>query len=237
MSASRSRHLDVYHLPSSGLDAQHPIWWGNTLLLCVESTILVLLLVTYFYLRKNFDPWPPPQADPARPPFTRMPGLGWATADLVVLLLSCIPMAWMDRRARARAAAGVAAEERPEPEPRSWGDDRPHTSSRAVIAFSALTLLAGISVFCRFREFPELRFAWHENAYASTIWMLIGTHLSYVIMSLVEVALLAIWTWREGLTLKFALDTTLAASSWYWTVATWAIVYTVVFWVPRWFAT
>jgi heme/copper-type cytochrome/quinol oxidase subunit 3 len=67
--------------------------------------------------------------------------------------------------------------------------------------------------------------------------MLLGTHLSYVIMSLVEVGLLAIWTWREGLTEKFALDTTLAATSWYWTVATWAIVYVVVFWVPRWFPT
>src|SRR2546423_893684 len=84
--------LDVYQLPSSGIDAEHPIWWGNTLLLAVETTMVMLLLVTYFYVRKNFEPWPPPVAESTVPLLPSAPKLGFSTANIVLLLLSCIPM-------------------------------------------------------------------------------------------------------------------------------------------------
>jgi len=102
-SCSEPRTLDVYHLPASGLDATHPIWWGNTLALAVETTIMMLLVVTYFYVRKNFQPWPPPRVDAGPPILHPYPHLGFATANTALLLLSLIPMIAIDRTARTRA--------------------------------------------------------------------------------------------------------------------------------------
>jgi heme/copper-type cytochrome/quinol oxidase subunit 3 len=226
--------LDVYHLPSSALDAQHPIWWGNTLLLCVETTLVSWLVVAYFYLRHNFEPWPPPRVNQGLPMLPSAPGLEFATANTVLLLLSVVPMIAVDRIARRRARAEVATEERPEPIIPPHGGFLPHTMSTPVVIFLALTLLGGVSTYLRFHEFGDLRFNWHDNAYASVIWSLLGLHLSYIVMSVIEVFLLAVWVWQEGFTVKFALDTTLAAVSWYWTVGVWLVIYAVVFWAPRW---
>jgi heme/copper-type cytochrome/quinol oxidase subunit 3 len=231
---SRPPTLDVHHLPSSALDAEHPVWWGNTLLLCVETTIVTLLLVSYFYIRKNFEPWPPPRVD-LMPPLPRgLPALGAASVNTVLLLLSCIPMAWVDRHARTRIRAGIRSEEMPtEPLPDDGGHPA-HTMSAPVLVFVGLVVLAGLSTALRFHEFGDLRFRWYDNAYGSVTWSLLGAHLTYLVMSLVEVGLLAWWVWTRGFTVKFALDTTLAAASWYWTVGIWLVIYAVVFWSPRW---
>ena len=226
--------LDVYRLPSSGLDAQHPIWWGNTLLLAVETTIVALLLVTYFYVRKNFEPWPPPIANASPLPTNRLPDLVFSTINVLVLLGSCVPMMALDRLARRRSLAEQATEEMPrEPLPKHGGypPGRLTTPIRWLIL---LTTLGVASATLRFLEFPGLRFVWHDNAYASVIWSLLGLHLSYIGMSVVEVTLLLIWIWREGFSNKFALDATLAATSWYWTAAVGLVIYVVVYWTPRW---
>jgi hypothetical protein len=46
--------LDVSSLPDSALDARSPVWWGNLLLICIETTTMVLLIACYFYIRRNF---------------------------------------------------------------------------------------------------------------------------------------------------------------------------------------
>lgn len=228
--------LDVYHLPSSSLDSKHPVWWGNTLLICVESTIFALLVVLHFYVRKNFEPWPPPLTVP-RPDPSPLPGLGFATANILLQVLSCLPMLWIDRGARARIHEEIASEARTAAEiPQDAGYPR-HTFSWPVRMFVALTVLGLGMVWLRFGEFHQLRFSWHDNAYASVIWAILVAHLTYLLMSVFEVALLAIWVWRDGWTQKFALDTTLAAGSWYWTVAIGLVLYVVVFWTPRWLPT
>ena len=51
--------IDVSDLPPAVEDHRSPIWWGNLLLLCIETTMFGLLVATYFYLRMNFNQWPP----------------------------------------------------------------------------------------------------------------------------------------------------------------------------------
>lgn len=53
------RNIDVSALPTHALRARSLIWWGAVLLVCIESTMMGLLLVSYFYLRGNFQVWPP----------------------------------------------------------------------------------------------------------------------------------------------------------------------------------
>lgn len=76
--------LDVAALPEEGFGHHAPIWWGNTLMLLIEGAGFAILAVTYFYIRRNFDTWPPSR--------TMLPDLGVSTLNLVVLVVSMFPM-------------------------------------------------------------------------------------------------------------------------------------------------
>jgi cytochrome c oxidase subunit 3 len=52
-------NVDVSHLPRHAFGARAPTWWGTVLLIAIEGTMMGLLLVSYFYLRGNFQVWPP----------------------------------------------------------------------------------------------------------------------------------------------------------------------------------
>ena len=54
-----ARRIDVSGLPNFGWDERSPVWWGNALLMFIESTTVAILLATYFYLRQNVHEWPP----------------------------------------------------------------------------------------------------------------------------------------------------------------------------------
>ena len=87
--------IDVSKLPPAVEDHTSPIWWGNLFLLFIETTMFALLVGTYFYLRMNFTNWPPVRSDVAL--YKTNPDLGFATANLVVLIVSCVPMFIVDR--------------------------------------------------------------------------------------------------------------------------------------------
>src|SRR6187551_3306045 len=98
--------IDVSELPHHGFDTLDTIWWGNNLLLAIETSMFVLLIATYFYLRQNFELWPPPLAQ-LTAPLDPLPGLSYGTANLLLLLLSCVPMIWADVSARRASQPGV----------------------------------------------------------------------------------------------------------------------------------
>jgi cytochrome c oxidase subunit 3 len=52
-------NLDVSRLPKHAFGPRAPVWWGTVLLIAIEGTMMGLLLVSYFYLRGNFQVWPP----------------------------------------------------------------------------------------------------------------------------------------------------------------------------------
>src|SRR5687768_9108939 len=83
--------IDASKLPDNAWDAHAPLWWGNLLLVFIETTSMALLFATYFYVRRNFYEWPPPRinADPAI--IHPVPHLAAATVNTLLLGLSCIP--------------------------------------------------------------------------------------------------------------------------------------------------
>ena len=100
MSASMTRPvIDVAHLPPSAVDHRSPIWWGNLMLLVIETTMFAILVATYFYVRINFEQWPPPQSN--FPPFDRhpVPDVFWGTTNLLIILFAAGAMAVADRAA------------------------------------------------------------------------------------------------------------------------------------------
>lgn len=227
--------LDVSNLPASSLDEETPLWWGNVMALAVETTILSLLLMSYFYLRKNFEAWPPPYVDTLRPILHPVPHLLAATVNTVLMVATCWPMARLDRI--ARRFASVSPQSHPPSERHRWereAESQKPAAERALIrGLLLVTAMIGLSTVLRFLEFDALYFDWNDNAYASVSWALLVLHLIYLLFSLGEVALVAVWIGRMGLREKMAEDLTLVAGVWYWTVAAWLVIYGVVFWSPR----
>src|SRR3954468_13107818 len=92
--------LDVSALPASAMDARSPVWWGNLLLICIETTTMVLLIASYFYIRRNFWEWPPPLANYNPPKYDPSPEWGPGTLNMIILAGSCYLMYLTDMAAR-----------------------------------------------------------------------------------------------------------------------------------------
>lgn len=200
--------VDVSSLPSHGFDSHAPLWWGNLMMILIESTMMALVAASYFYLRQNFDVWPPPRAEP--PSILRpLPELGAATANLLLLLGSCVPMFLADRAARRDDARGVGV----------W--------------FTACIALGIAAVFLRSIEFSAVHFRWDSNAYGSVVWTALGFHLMHLIASILETLLLVDYVARKGLDTKHALDATVNAVYWYWMAGVWVPFYAIIYLVPR----
>jgi cytochrome c oxidase subunit 3 len=91
--------LDVSRLPTHAFGTRAPLWWGVLLLVAIESTAMGLLLVSHFYLRGNYDAWPP----------TAMNAAGFRLAILQAALLgaSYVPMVLSVRAARRERLGGT----------------------------------------------------------------------------------------------------------------------------------
>ena len=203
--------IDVSGLPGTALDHRSPIWWGNLLLLMIETTMFAMLVAGYFYLRVvDFDAWPPPQVNRFPPQSHPVPTLLLPTLNLILLLLSVIPMYWVDRACLKRNISAVKT---------------------GLVVCVAL----GIAIIIiRFFEFRCLQFRWDDNAYASTIWTLVGMHLMHLIISTSENIIMTIWVFVKGLDDKHARDVRVTASYWYWVAGIWLMLYLVIWGGARW---
>ncbi|HEV7395251.1 MAG TPA: cytochrome c oxidase subunit 3 [Pyrinomonadaceae bacterium] len=200
--------LDVSDLPHHGFDTVDTIWWGNNFLLAIETSMFGILIATYFYLRQNIDPWPPPLAQ-LTAPLNPLPDLGYGTANVILLLLSCIPMIWVDRSARRGSQA--------------------NTQRGLVICL----LLAFVAIILRSFEFGAVKFRWDSNAYGSVVWFILGMHLLHLVTLTCETMLLAGWSLTREFDMKHRVDITALAVYWYWVVGIWLVLYAVIYWAPR----
>ena len=206
-------NLDVRHLPESAFGPRTPLWWGNTLLLFIETTMFVLLGASYFYLRQNFHEWPPNNPNVNPPLYHTLPDLWPSTWVLVILLAGCIPA----------ALAHLAALKL-----KTW-------PTRIGLL---LTIAAGIAATAvRFYEFKGLHFWWDDNAYGSITWTILGMHLLHLITLTLECAVMASYVLRHPLHEQRAEDVTLTSIYFYWVAGIWLIFYLIVYWTPRWFMT
>jgi heme/copper-type cytochrome/quinol oxidase subunit 3 len=201
--------LDVSKLPSTLFDYNAPIWWGNALLLMIETTMFGILVAVYFSVRMNLSPFPPPRVDRFPVIYNPVPDLTIPTINLIVLLVSLIPGILLDLSARKMDEGKVKI-------------------------FLIVTLLFNIAaIVLRFYEFDALYFKWDDNAYGSITWMILGTHLLHLFVMCAEDVFLLSWTFAEGLDEKHALDLTVTAVYWYWIVGIWILLYGLVYLAPR----
>ena len=205
---SRPR-LDVSHLATSAFDTRAPAWWGNLLMTLIETTTVLLILTTYLYLHQNFDQWPPPRTD--MPPTMKVPfpDLKAATIDLVLLGASCGLMYFTDSSARAKRRVPT------------------------MLGLGVLILIGLGGIACTYFEFKGLHFRWNDNAYASTMWWIIGLHFLYILAGVGEFFIMCLYLVMHEIDAKHALDVTLAGFYWYWVAGAWAAIYAVTYVAPR----
>jgi len=200
--------IDVSELPQHEFDTYDPVWWGNNLLLAIETSMFAILIATYFYLRQNFTLWPPPVAQltaTLRP----LPELGYGTANTILLVLGCIPMVLADLSARR--------------------DDR-----RASQIWLVICAICGfVAIVLRGFEFSAVYFRWDSNAYGSVVWFMLGMHMLHLMILTTETVLVAIWVFKREYDMKHRVDIVTVAIYWYWVVAIWLILYAIIYFTPR----
>jgi cytochrome c oxidase subunit III len=201
--------IDISNLPNTELDHRSAIWWGNLLLLAIETTMFALLIGGYFYLRNNFTQWPPPLIKGPMAYFDPVPALPVPTINLFILLLSVAPMVWADRAALHLKQGPVCR------------------------ALAGCIVLGLVAIALRFREFSALQFRWDDNAYGSIVWVMVAMHLLHLIVATLELGLMLAWILRKDMDGKHARDVRVTAVYWYWIVGVWIPLYVIIFPGPR----
>lgn len=201
--------LDVSRLPPDTMDHRSPIWWGNLLMMIIETTMFGILVAAYFYLRANYDRWPPVRPDGPVGLYYTDPLWSIATINLIVILLSVVPMAVADMACLKHS--------------RKW----------VIIGIALCMVLQGVSIWLRFKEFGGLLFRWDENAYASTVWTILGLHLLHLITGTCENSVMLAWVVFKNLDQKHARDVRVGCVYWYWVAGIWVILFGVVYVAPR----
>lgn len=87
--------VDVAMLDDHSFSHHAPIWWGNLLMIFIEGAAFALLIVSYYYIRRNFDTWPPER--------TLLPELGVSSVNVVLQAISIWPMWYAAKLAFAHA--------------------------------------------------------------------------------------------------------------------------------------
>jgi cytochrome c oxidase subunit 3 len=202
--------IDVSKLEPHVLDHRSPIWWGNLMLLFIETTMFAILMACYLYYRVvDFDQWPPSRVNVYPTLQKAYPDLAVPTINLVVILLSAIPMALVDKACLKRKSIVVK------------------------LGLVLCIVLGIIAIILRFQEFHALKFRWDDNAYASITWLILGVHLAHLITGTCENSIMTAWIFTKGMDDKHARDIRVTAVYWYWIVGMWVLLYALIFWGPR----
>jgi cytochrome c oxidase subunit 1/cytochrome c oxidase subunit I+III len=200
--------IDVSALKHHDFDTYDPVWWGNNLLLAIETSMFAILIATYFYLRQNFDLWPPPVAQ-LTATLNPLPQLVYGTLNTLLLVLSCGPMILTDMAAR-RGNRGVCQ------------------VGLVICVLCGLTALV-----LRSFEYSAMYFRWDSNAYGSVVWFLLGMHHLHLLVLTSESVLLTIWIFRREFDMKHRVDIATVAVYWYWVTAIWIVLYAIIYFTPR----
>jgi cytochrome c oxidase subunit 3 len=138
------------------------------------------------------------------------PALRFGLASVALFAISLAPARWIKvqafQQSRPKVRLGLAI--------------------LAVVAF----LLIGI----RFFEFTVLHCRWTDNAYASSLWVLLGIHTGHLITEWIEtIVVLIIASTPRMNGIRFA-DAAMNTDYWYFVVASAFLVDLVIYGTTRW---
>ncbi|MCP1572716.1 cytochrome C oxidase subunit III [Herbaspirillum rubrisubalbicans] len=146
---------------------------------------------------------------PAWPPSGVPPDLLWGSLNTLVMLLSCLPNYFASRAAKRFERQRV----------RRW---------LLLCLLFSLLFLGG-----RVGEFAALNVGWSDNAYGSITWMLLGLHTVHLVTDTFDSLVLTLLFFTGPLESKRYVDVSENGDYWYFVVASWLVLYVVIYWGPR----
>ena len=144
------------------------------------------------------------------PPTAPVPPLPWATAFLALGLLSDVPNVWVDRVARRFDLQAVR-----------WG---------LVI----MSLLGIAMLVVRGFEIAAMNVRWDQNAYGSIVWALLLLHTTHISTDVYDSLVLTVLVWTKKVDGRKFTDVSDNGLYWHFIVWSWALIYLVIYWTPRW---
>jgi len=143
------------------------------------------------------------------PPESPPPDLWFGTINTVILLASCVPNHLYKKAAEREDLRGV----------RIW----------LVVAVLFALAFVAIRVF----EFRTLNCRWSDNAYASTIWTLLGFHTAHLVTDLLDTLVLTVLMFTGPLKGRRFVDVAENGMYWYFVVWAWLPIYATIYLVSR----
>jgi cytochrome c oxidase subunit III len=143
------------------------------------------------------------------PMTTPPPNLFWGTLNTGILLVSAIPNHF----------AKVAAQKMDLAKVRLW--------LVVCMVFSLAFLLV------RIFEFGALNVRWDTDAYGSIVWMLLGLHTVHLLTDAIDSLVLTVLMFTGPLEGRRFVDVSENGMYWHFVVGSWLIIYTVIYWGPR----
>lgn len=137
-------------------------------------------------------------------------GLLWPTLLFVLLVGSFLPNHLLKKAAMAKDLGKV----------------------RIGIVVMALIGVAAIGL--RVFEFTTLNIRWDSNAYGSVVWFLVGLHTTHLVTDVGETIVMAVLLFIGPIDMRRFAEVEDNQDYWNFVILSWAAVYVVLYWVPRW---
>jgi cytochrome c oxidase subunit 3 len=143
------------------------------------------------------------------PPRHLAPDLRYGVANAVIFILSVIPARWVQKRAPSGDRAAIRI---------------------GLMVLAAFALLAtAIRVF----EFTTLNCRWSDDAYSSTLWVLIGMHAGHLVTELIETLVLLAIAFTDKMEGTRLADAAINSDYWYFVVVTGLLNFIFIYGLPR----
>jgi cytochrome c oxidase subunit I+III len=191
---------DVRALPRTVFGHRALMWWGTLGFIIIEGSTLVICAVSYFYLRRNYATWPPQHI--------WRPDVVIPTIQAVLMLLSNIPMRWVDRASSRMDLHGVR---------------------RGMVICSVLIVIMSV---LRLFELRALNVRWDTTAYASAAWATLVAHGTLLLLEMAETIALTILVFGREVEERDLSGISDNALYWYFLTGVWIPLYIMVFLTP-----
>jgi cytochrome c oxidase subunit 3 len=143
------------------------------------------------------------------PPGHLPPALRYGIANSVVFLFSVIPARWVAKCAPSGDRGAIR---------------------KGLLILSLFGLIAtAIRVF----EFTTLNCRWTDDAYSSTIWVLIGMHSGHLITELIETLVLFVMSFTSKMEGTRLADAAINSDYWYFVVITGLMIDVLIYGTTR----
>ena len=143
------------------------------------------------------------------PPGHLAPELRYGAANAIVFVLSLIPARWVQKRAPSGDRAAIR------------------------MGLAVLALFAIAATVIRVFEFTTLNCRWSDDAYSSTLWVLIGMHAGHLVTELIETLVLLAVAFTPKMEGTRLADAAINSDYWYFVVVTGLLNFFFIYALPR----